>query len=804
MSSNFFKKLVKKSDTNNVKDINKNSSNKLSPKSTTKSSRSTTTSISRKSSIKSRSKGYVDDSESSLYNDDEGDTNTMMEFSDDNSSISSQSLLNRSKSNILNQQTFDNHKIEDKVLFPSIEETPFTEIPELNLQQNEDPPWVGLTYESFLTPKYVKISRRNKQSPRILNHLFLAQELNIESISGTGNTTTTSDSDGLSDDFDAFLDTNKEIFVMEFSKDGKYLAAAGRDSIIRIWKVISSPLGRLEYNQQEREEHLLKRSNKRDDVFDSAPVFHRRPVIEFRGHTRSILSLSWSKNNFLISGSMDKTVKLWHVDRDSCLKTFQNEDFVTSVKFHPLDDRFFLSGSLDNELRLWSILENSVAFGKNLGEDVLITAVEFTPDGLHCIVGGFNGSVFCLETKGLHTIHRVEVKEKSIVHPFHDKNGNKITGIKVFENPNLIPVEEASELDKWTVLITTNDSKIRTVSTSKKKLITRFRGLTNNSSSIVASSNDDNKYIISGSEDHYCYVWENNNNIINNRLKQTIKEFVIDGKQHINEFNHKHEKLTHIIHSNKLVRKLLNDDNEYDVVANENNSYSCFHAHHSRCNVALFAPGTTKKLLSLSDDIIYDLKRRGVACKMNPNSFCTAKEHKHIEDYTGEIIITTDQSGLIRVFRQDCAAGYRKKFIDFYKRGSSNDMLTPTETIKSKRYCERSVSPSRDSKNIKNLLTSKLGSSKVASQTSIPAQGTTSTTSNIFMQPDISLILEHDYSLNSLAQRNSSQQTLNVVPNEHARKVDTNNESFPPINNNVPKIVLPNYHSQIENLKFTN
>ena len=81
---------------------------------------------------------------------------------------------------------------------------------------------------------------------------------------------------------------------------------------------------------------------------------------EFRGHSSSVLSLAWSKNNFLITGSMDKTVKLWHVDRDRCLQTFEHEDFVTSVKFHPLDDRFFLSGSLDNGVRLWSVLENSV------------------------------------------------------------------------------------------------------------------------------------------------------------------------------------------------------------------------------------------------------------------------------------------------------------------------------------------------------------------------------------------------------------------------------------------------------------
>ena len=90
----------------------------------------------------------------------------------------------------------------------------------------------------------------------------------------------------------------------------------------------------------------------------------------------------------------------------------------------------FLSGSLDNGVRLWSVLENSVSYSKNLGDEVLITALEFSPDGLHCFVGGFNGSLFILETKGLFEVFRVEIKERSIVHPFVNKMVIKLLGSK--------------------------------------------------------------------------------------------------------------------------------------------------------------------------------------------------------------------------------------------------------------------------------------------------------------------------------------------------------------------------------------
>ncbi|KAI5962160.1 uncharacterized protein KGF55_003236 [Candida pseudojiufengensis] len=776
----FFNKLIKKKDNpSRNSSINGSSNSNTTANTSTEKLQKVFTHGSSRSSRKrdlSEGRGIEGDNDSYIYNDEDGDVNTMMDYDSDLSSAGSLgrslSVSSRVKSNT-KFGNYENHRVDERVSFPSVDETLFySDLPTLNLREDEEPPWVGLTYESFLTPKYVKVSRRNKQSPRSLNHLFLAQELNVESESN--------DDDS----------RNGEIYTMSFSKDGKYLACAGRDAILRVYKVISSPLARLEYNQNEKNlggvgGKEVPRSNKRDFVFDPAPVFHTTPS-EYKGHTRSILSLAWSKNNFIITGSMDKTVKLWHVDRPNCLQTFQHEDFVTAVEFHPLDDRFFLSGSLDNDVRLWSILEKSVSFSRNLGEDVLITALAFSPDGLNCIVGGFNGSVFILETKGLHIVNRVEIKERSIAHPFHDKsNGNKITGIQVFENPLK---KNSTDLEKWTVLITTNDSKVRMISTDKKKLITRFRGLTNNSSSIAASSSDDHKYIISGSEDHYCYVWENNNSIINNKLRQSLRDFVIDGKQQINDFHHKYEKYTRLIHSNKFLGKLLEDDDKQDYISNENNSYSCFHAHHSRCNVAIFAPESTKNSLQLSDDLVFDLYKRGQACRMDPSKCCcpNAKDHKHEENNgTGDIIVTTDQYGLIRVFRQDIAWSIRSQFIEVHKKCQAHRNDQHQQCIQDGKPILRNKSngdgpsPTRGgfetSKSIKPILSSKISS---------PSHTFTNYTYSPPPQNNISPInikVDDLGGVYSSPQNNISQSTLNAVPNEHAQQFERG-EQFPPVN----------------------
>lgn len=85
-------------------------------------------------------------------------------------------------------------------------------------------------------------------------------------------------------------------------------------------------------------------------------VLHPEPYRVFEGHTGDIIDISFSKANFILSASIDKTVRLWHVTRADSLQLFSHPDMVTAVAFHPLHDRFFVSGCFDLRVRVWDVI----------------------------------------------------------------------------------------------------------------------------------------------------------------------------------------------------------------------------------------------------------------------------------------------------------------------------------------------------------------------------------------------------------------------------------------------------------------
>jgi len=514
----------------------------------------------------------------------------------------------------------------------------------------------GYTPHHKEPPRYIRTKAHNKKI-REYNRMFLAQEL-----VGTKPPKSEDRGEPTEDGKPPVVTvsvaaasgrkathTGGAVWATEFSKDGKFFATAGKDHVVRIWAVITTP--------EERRACEEEAANGGAGERLSAPVFRGQPIREFEGHTGEVLDLSWSKNNFLLSSSMDKTVRLWHLSREECLCTFKHKDFVTRLAFHPRDDRFFLAGSLDTMLRLWSIPDKAIAFSEQLPD--LVTAVAFSPDGRTAIAGLLNGMCLFYDTEGLKFQSQIHVRSS------RGKNakGSKITNIQTMSVPPPNPLDAPSHTNnsgsasqastdvptqgEVRVLITSNDSRIRIYNLQKKMLDMKLKGHENTYSQIAATFSDDGNYVVCGSEDRKAFIWNLNGSV-------------------------------------SLTQDKDKPPAEY------------FDAHGDMVTTAIFAPTKTRMLLGRSGDPIYDLcnpppvvlrsleetvsatlsqtglhmddsqsAMEGSSKKPEPSAGYIARS----THYDGNIIVTTDDKGIIKVFRQDCA--YTKRRNENWETGST-------------------------------------------------------------------------------------------------------------------------------------
>ncbi|CAH0583278.1 unnamed protein product [Chrysodeixis includens] len=295
------------------------------------------------------------------------------------------------------------------------------------------------------------------------------------------------------------------VWCCKFSVCGRLLATAGQDKLLRVWVTRDAyhmfQDMRTKYNaetkssptpSQESLASLSARAPSPEQATRPSAPFCPKPFCVYSGHTSDLLDVSWSKNYFILSSSMDKTVRLWHISRGECLCCFQHIDFVTAIVFHPRDDRYFLSGSLDGKLRLWNIPDKKVAVWNEVdGKTKLITAANFCQNGKFAVVGTYDGRCIFYTTDQLKYHTQIDVRSTR----GKNSTGRKISGIEPMPNDDKI-------------LVTSNDSRIRLYDLRDLNLSCKYKGYVNVSSQIKASFSHDGKYIVSGSENQCIYIWK--------------------------------------------------------------------------------------------------------------------------------------------------------------------------------------------------------------------------------------------------------------------------------------------------------
>uniref|UniRef100_A0A2P2IV34 WD-repeat protein n=2 Tax=Rhizophora mucronata TaxID=61149 RepID=A0A2P2IV34_RHIMU len=304
------------------------------------------------------------------------------------------------------------------------------------------------------------------------------------------------------------------ILTMKFSPDGQYLASAGEDGFLRVWQVLEdersyeidipeidpsciyftvnhlSELKPLFFDKEKpgRLRSMRKTSDSACVIFP--PKVFRildKPLHEFQGHGGEILDISWSKNYHLLSASVDKTVRLWQLGTDHCLRIFSHSNYVTSVQFNPVDNNYFMSGSLDGKVRIWAIPSCQVVDWTDVKE--IVTAVCYRPDGQGGIIGSMSGNCRFYNMSESHLQLDAEIslcgKKKSPC--------KKITGLQY------CPEDSAK------VMVTCADSQVTIL--QGLDIIGKYRGVKSAANQTSAYFTSDGKHIVSACEDSNVYLW---------------------------------------------------------------------------------------------------------------------------------------------------------------------------------------------------------------------------------------------------------------------------------------------------------
>lgn len=199
-----------------------------------------------------------------------------------------------------------------------------------------------------------------------------------------------------------------EVRAIAFSPKGYILASAGEDRFMRLWNCQNGNSIRSFPRTQKygifslafiNEETLACGSWDRTiTIWNTSQGAMKRTLT---GHEGSVWSMDFHPSaNMLASGSDDRTVRLWDIETGKTLKVLKGHTgAVFSVRFSP-DGRTIATGSWDRSIRLWRV-EDGECLAELKRHEAAVWQLRYTSDGKFLISSAEDNSirVWNLETQ---------------------------------------------------------------------------------------------------------------------------------------------------------------------------------------------------------------------------------------------------------------------------------------------------------------------------------------------------------------------------------------------------------------------
>ncbi|KAH7341082.1 WD40-repeat-containing domain protein [Rhizoctonia solani] len=270
-----------------------------------------------------------------------------------------------------------------------------------------------------------------------------------------------------------------EVWRLEWSHDGQFLASASQDKTAIIWKIADLPPDADPTTRQCVAERVLS------------------------GHEYAVNALAWSPDDKILLTSAEHIIKMWDVSTGASLRDLQNDshsDMITCLVWLP-DGTGFVSGSMDCHIVVW-MYELGAIDEKPL--PIRVTDLTITPDGSRLVAVGtivqppttnnFDPSRQTRSMKVFSLSSRNELFSVGL--------SNEVTSVKATADSRYVLISHApDEVQLWDL--------------DAQRMCQKYTGHYQGKHVIRSClGGPDEGFVLSGSEDQTLYVWKRETGVL--------------------------------------------------------------------------------------------------------------------------------------------------------------------------------------------------------------------------------------------------------------------------------------------------
>ncbi|MGV3524868.1 MAG: metallophosphoesterase [Candidatus Sericytochromatia bacterium] len=319
------------------------------------------------------------------------------------------------------------------------------------------------------------------------------------------------------------------IKCMVYSNDGKQLLCNDESGTVRVWEINSEKVHQefiggwgniVSFNILGNGRYTIAGTNDRNIKVWNFPS-NSQPI-SLQANWGRFSSVCVNSNNYLATGSVDGTTKIYDIDNDKILHTYRaHNKAIKSIVFNS-NNKIIASSSEDYTIKIWDIKSAKNIFTLT-GHTSIVHASIFSPDSQYLYSASNDGFIkaWSLVSGGL--IYTIKDNWDNFLSLSISPNGDFLVSgsedrtIKIWnaKSGEFLDVYYGHKGDITCVCFTpdgkylisgSTDKTIKIWSIDKSKLIQTFEGHLGEINSLCVSP--DNSYLASGSSDNTLILWD--------------------------------------------------------------------------------------------------------------------------------------------------------------------------------------------------------------------------------------------------------------------------------------------------------